>query len=86
MASILAQANRINGRASGSTFPNTAEAKGYADAMMLDDRDLVAEATGANIFFVRDGVIHTPIPDYFPNRITRQRRLEGSYPAAVAAG
>jgi len=49
-----------------------AEAKGYADAMFLDYRGLVSEATGANVFFIRDGVIHTPIPDCFLNGITRQ--------------
>ncbi|KQV29779.1 branched-chain amino acid aminotransferase [Rhizobium sp. Root1204] len=51
---------------------HAAEAKGYADAMMLDYRGQVAEATGANIFFVKDGVIHTPVPDCFLNGITRQ--------------
>ena len=51
---------------------HAAEAKGYADAMMLDYRDQVAEATGANIFFVKDDVIHTPTPDCFLNGITRQ--------------
>jgi len=49
-----------------------AEKAGYADAMMLDWRGYVAEATGANIFFVRDGAIHTPTPDCFLNGITRQ--------------
>jgi branched-chain amino acid aminotransferase len=49
-----------------------AEARGYADAMMLDYRGYVAEATGANIFFVKDGTIHTPIADCFLNGITRQ--------------
>ncbi|RFC64126.1 branched-chain amino acid aminotransferase [Fulvimarina endophytica] len=51
---------------------HAAEAKGYADAMMLDWRGRVAEATGANIFFVKDGAIHTPDPDCFLNGITRQ--------------
>jgi branched-chain amino acid aminotransferase len=51
---------------------HAAERKGYADALMLDWRGQVAEATGANIFFVKDGVIHTPTPDCFLNGITRQ--------------
>ena len=51
---------------------HTAEAKGYADAMMLDWRGQVAEATGANIFFTKNGVIHTPTPDCFLDGITRQ--------------
>lgn len=55
---------------------HAAEAKGYADAMMLDYRGQVAEATGANIFFVKDGVIHTPMPDCFLNGITRQTVIE----------
>ena len=49
-----------------------AEAKGYSDAVMLDWRDLIAEATGANIFFLRNGEVHTPLPDCFLNGITRQ--------------
>jgi branched-chain amino acid aminotransferase len=49
-----------------------AEKKGYADAMMLDWQGRVAECTGANIFFTRDGTIHTPIADCFLNGITRQ--------------
>ena len=51
---------------------HAAEAKGYADAMMLDWRGQVAEATGANIFFVKDGKIHTPKPDCFLDGITRR--------------
>ena len=49
-----------------------AEAMGYADAMMLDWRGRVAEATGANIFLIKDGVIHTPTPDCFLDGITRR--------------
>ncbi len=51
---------------------HAAEAKGYADALMLDWRGQVAEATGANVFFIKDGKIHTPTPDCFLNGITRQ--------------
>ncbi|MEL6206022.1 MAG: branched-chain amino acid aminotransferase [Pseudomonadota bacterium] len=51
---------------------HAAEAKGCSDAMMFDYRGYVAEATGANIFFVKDGEVHTPDPDAFLNGITRQ--------------
>ncbi|WP_420414171.1 branched-chain amino acid aminotransferase [Roseibium sp.] len=51
---------------------HAAEAKGYTDALMLDWRGQVAEATGANVFFIKDGKIHTPTPDCFLNGITRQ--------------
>jgi branched-chain amino acid aminotransferase len=51
---------------------HAAENKGYADALMLDYRGQVAEATGANVFFVKDGVIHTPTPDCFLDGITRR--------------
>jgi branched-chain amino acid aminotransferase len=49
-----------------------AEREGYADAVMLDWRGQVAECTGANIFFVKDGVIYTPTPDCFLDGITRR--------------
>ncbi len=53
-----------------------AEKKGCADAMMLDWQGRVAECTGANIFFTRDGGLHTPIADCFLNGITRQTVID----------
>ena len=51
---------------------HAAEAKGCSDALFMDYRGYVAEATGANIFFVKDGEVHTPLPDCILNGITRQ--------------
>ena len=51
---------------------DAAMANGFADALMLDYRGYVAEATGANVFFIKGDEIHTPTPDCFLNGITRQ--------------
>jgi len=55
---------------------DAAERAGYADALMLDYRGYVAEMTGANVFFIKDGVIHTPLPDCFLNGITRMTLID----------
>ncbi len=55
---------------------HAAERKGYADALMLDWQGRVAECTGANVFFTRDGAIHTPIADCFLDGITRRTVID----------
>lgn len=54
---------------------HAAEAEGYDDSLMLDYRGQVAEATGANIFFYKDGKLHTPTPDCFLDGITRRTAI-----------
>ena len=56
----------------GTLSKHAAEAAGFDDALMLDWRNQVSEATGANIFFVLDGEVHTPTPDCFLDGITRR--------------
>jgi branched-chain amino acid aminotransferase len=53
-----------------------AEKKGFADALMYDWQGRVAECTGANVFFTRDGAIHTPTADCFLDGITRRTTID----------
>src|SRR3546814_12536925 len=55
---------------------HAAENKGYNDALMFDWRGQVAEATGANAFFIKDGAIHTATPDCFLDGITRRTLMD----------
>ncbi|MBZ6378695.1 branched-chain amino acid aminotransferase [Pacificimonas flava] len=70
-----------NAKASGlymicTMAKHAAADRGYGDALMLDWRGQVAEATGANIFFLRDGKLHTPTPDCFLDGITRRTVMD----------
>jgi len=56
----------------GTLAKHDAEAAGWDDALMLDWRGQVSEATGANVFFVMGGELHTPTPDCFLDGITRR--------------
>jgi branched-chain amino acid aminotransferase len=56
----------------GTLAKHAAERAGFDDALMLDWRGRVAEASGANLFLVRDGALHTPVPEGFLDGITRR--------------
>ena len=59
-----------------SLSKHKAESNGFDDALMLDHRNFIAEATGANIFFVKNKKIFTPIADCFLDGITRKTVIE----------
>lgn len=67
----------------GTMAKHQAEQSGYDDALMLDYRGYVAEASGANLFFIKDGIIKTPIPDCSLNGITRQTVIKLARDAGI---
>src|SRR5690606_36404628 len=60
----------------GTMSKHAAEAKGCSDTLFMDYRGYVAEATGANVFFIKDGEVHTPLADVFLNGLTRQTVIQ----------